>query len=443
MTAKSLTLTDPFGHQLAASRSTNCPLPWLQHRRDNGRAVWERLGLPTPSLEAWKYTNLRPLQRLDLAAATTSGAVTVPNSLLPKDMAGPRIVLVDGRLCPDFCSLANMPAGVRVVGLSTLLAETPALLEAHLGQRDDPEDALAGLNLALMEDGAVVMIDDGVVLKAAIEIVLIGTSQPQPRAWHPRLLVLVGAGASASIVEHHMGCQPPAASGSYLTNVVAEVSVGQDAELHHYKVQREAPGAWHLARTFVRIAAGGHYDNFALALGAHLCRNEVNAQIDGPNVMCRLNGAYVISGHQIADTTTFIDHAKPGSASREVYKGVIGGTGRAVFQGRILVRRDAQKTDGYQLNNALLLSDTAEIDSKPELEIYADDVKCSHGATVGDLDQEALFYMRSRGVPAAEARRLLITGFLGEAVDEIQEPDLQPLFRSLIEDALGSVEAAA
>jgi len=235
-------------------------------------------------------------------------------------------------------------------------------------------------------------------------------------------------------VEHHIGL----GTGATLANHVGEVFVGEGASVHHYKIQREHTNAFHLSHTAARVASKGVYDNFILTIGAKLSRNEVRSVLDGEHADTHVSGAYMVRGDQHVDTTTLIDHAQPCCTSREVYKGAIDGTARAVFQGKIIVRPGAQKTDGYQQNRALLLSDTAEIDAKPELEIYADDVKCSHGATVGELDEQALFYLRARGIDKETARGLLIVAFLAEALEEIPEENVREYFQTMVSNWLSA-----
>ena len=425
-------------------------LAWLAHQRETGIERFRAKGVPTPRTEAWKYTNLRALERIAFqppAANETALAFVSPSALpsvLPDGAAAVRLVFVDGRLHAGLSRTEGLPAGVRLLGLADALAREPGLVEGRLGRiASDLVEPLVGLNSALAEDGLVLLVDDGVAVAAPIEVVHLSATGDRAVAYHPRSLIAVGKGALVTLVEHHLGIAVGPAAGATFANHVTEIEVGAGATFHHYKVQREGQGAFHVARTLVRIAADGHYDNFALTSGARISRNEIHARLDGTGVMCRLNGAYLIGGNQHADTTTFIDHASPECGSREVYKGAIDGDARAVFQGKILVRRGAQKTDGYQINNALLLSDAAEIDSKPELEIYADDVKCSHGATVGELDAAQLFYLRARGLPLEQARALLIGAFLHEAVDEVQHEAVRDAFHAMLDGWLAAREASA
>jgi Fe-S cluster assembly protein SufD len=432
-------------HDRLAAGLPGAGLPWLDRLRGRALERFAQAGFPTPRTEAWKYTNLKELVRTSFAPAGAKGTANV--DLLPTVMpAGGtpyRLVFVDGALRPELSLADGLPDGVVLDGLARLLAGNPALVEEHLGRiEDDGAGALAALNGAFLADGLILLVPPGVRLERPVEAVFLGnggSGEGTPTAHHPRLLVSVGRGAEATLVEHHAGI----GTGAYFSNVVSEVSVGDGARLHHYKIQAEGEQAFHVATLFTRLGRDASYDNFALTLGARLSRNELRPVLAGTGTECRLSGAYLIHGDQHADTTGVIDHAVPHGTSRQVHKGVIDGRARAVFQGKIVVRPDAQKTDGYQLNRALLLSDHAEIDSKPELEIHADDVKCSHGATAGELDDDQLFYLRARGIGIEEARNLLIEAFLLEAVDEIRDETVRRAFGARVRDWLEARRPAA
>lgn len=427
-------LAAPWLDQLARVKGDlpGAALPWIRALREEGAARFAAVGLPTVRTEAWKYTSLRALEKIAFEPAAErhdrAGFDTLP-TVRPAGTTATRLVFVNGRFRPELSTTAGVPAGVELSGLGDALGRD-GWLEEPLGRiaELDPHPLVA-LNTAFLGDGAVVRIARGVEVPEPIELVYVSLGSDGPAvAFHPRTLIVAEPMSRAVVVEHHIGL----GDGATLANHVAEVSVGEGAALHHYKVQREGAQAFHLAHTAVRVARDGCYDSFILTAGARLSRNEVRTCLGGTGASCRLNGAYMVRGDQHVDTTTFIDHAEPHGSSREVYKGAVDDTARAVFQGKILVRRGAQKTDGHQLNRALLLSDTAEIDSKPELEIYADDVKCSHGATAGELADEQLFYLRARGIPREEARGLLIAAFLAEAIDEIPEAMVRERFQELV-----------
>jgi Fe-S cluster assembly protein SufD len=420
----------PFVDEVRVSRPDDAP--WTSALRQDGLDRYRESGFPTPRTEAWKYTNLRRLAGMDFAPSEAAPeGVAIPEDHLVKIDAF-RAVIINGRFQVNLSDLSGLPRGLRVEGLANMLRKSPAVLEPLLGQiavRDNRP--LTALNAAHLDDGLCVFVEKGVVLEKPIHIVSIGAPcGDEAASFHPRLLVSLGAGSVATIVESHVG------KGAYFSNGVAEFVVGADAVLNHYKIQEESDEAYHLADTTLRLEDRSTYDGFTFQSGSVLARNEIYACLDGEHVDCRVNAAYLGAGKQHIDNTVFIDHVKPGSRSREVCKGVLDDQSRAVFQGKILVRKDAQKTDGFQLNKALLLSRGAEIDSKPELEIYADDVKCSHGATVGELDADALFYLRSRGIDTVAARNLLISAFVAEAVAEIQSETVRNAVSDMVQEKL-------
>ena len=415
---------------------------WLRSLREDGLARFQALGLPTPKLEAWKYTNLRPLEKAGFApggAADQTVSIDWVPTLVKDRPAKHRLVFVNGRLRPDYSGLGDLPVGVTLEPLATTLAHDPGLLEQHVGRIGNAEEqAMLALNNAFMEDGFVLKVGAGVALQDPIEVVFIGGLSDQPLAYHPRNLILLDDNSRVTLIECHVGL----GQGSYLSNGATEIRVGQGATLRHVKVQAEAESGFHLNTTHVEVARDATYDTFGLSAGGQLARNEIAVRLNGTGAHCQLGGAYMVRGQQHCDNTTVIEHIAPQATSREVFKGVLDDKARAVFQGRIVVHRDAQQTDGHQLSKALLLSDGAEIDAKPELEIYADDVKCSHGATAGELDHDALFYLRARGIPEPAARRLLIQAFLAEALEEIEAEEIRTALTEKIEDWLTKAEHA-
>ena len=368
--------------------------------RANGAAAFRNDGLPGMRDEAWRFTSLRPLAETRFAEPLTP-VVDCAGLMarLPAPEA-PRLVFVDGRFRDDL-SVVPAHAAVRVGG--------PAY--GTLARPD--REQLVALNTMLAGDGAAIDVASGVDGGTLVLASLGSGASDRPVAFHPRHCVHLAAGASLTLIEVSLG------DGAYLHNPVFEVSVGEDAKLTHLRLQDESHAAFHLSTLYADIAARGTYDSFALTLGARLARMEVHARLGGVGASAHLNAAQLLGGTQHADFTTVVSHDAPSCASRQTVKNVLTGRSRGVFQGKIAVARDAQKTDGYQMNQALLLSPDAEIDSKPELEIFADDVKCSHGATVGELDAEQVFYLRSRGIAEADARAMLVRAFLAEALDPI------------------------
>ena len=392
---------------LARYDALKAQLPGDAGLRAAAAAAFAEAGLPGATQrrrpEAWKYTALRPLadMRFQSAVAPDVSGLLARAPLL----AAPRIVFVDGAFRAD---LSTPPAGF------ARFADRP-----DFGTLAWPDrEPLVMLNTMLAADGAIldVTADAGIV-----HLISIGTGET---AFHPRHAIRVAGGARLTLLETCIG------SGAYLHNPVTEVHVGGGGVVTHVRLQDESAKAFHLSTVYVSVADGGTYDSFTLALGGQIARNEVHARLLAPGAIAHLNGVQLLDGTRHADFTTVVRHEAPNGTSRQTVKNVLAGRSRAVFQGRIEVARAAQKTDGYQMNQALLLSPDAEIDSKPELEIFADDVKCSHGATVGELDAEQLFYLRSRGIPDAEARSMLVRAFLAEAIDVVADATI----RTILED---------
>ncbi|EFH09515.1 Fe-S cluster assembly protein SufD [Pseudoroseomonas cervicalis] len=383
-------------------------LPWLTALRERGIEAFRALGLPTRRVEAWKYTDLAPVAQAGFAEPLTpvDGALPLPRAAAPK-----RIVFVDGRYRAD---LSDSDAPVK-----SLAANLPAA-EGLLGSVARLDDLpLVALNTALFEDG--VLIDLGPGEDGGVVEVLHVTLADRPVAAHPRHLVRLAEGAKLVLIERAWGHGVGGTESRTLHSPVWEFAVGKAAHVTHARLQQESLSGVHLATTFARVEAEGTYDSFLLHAGAKLSRSEAHVVLAGPKAAAHLNGAQLLADGQHGDCTTFLDHAAPDCPSRQTVKTVLSGKSRGVFQGKIHVHQVAQRTDGYQMNQALLLSDQAEIDSKPQLEIYADDVKCSHGATVGELDEAQLFYLRARGIPEETARAMLIEAFLLEAVEGVAD----------------------
>ncbi len=404
-------------------------LPWLAKLREDGIERFASLGFPSRKVEAWKYTNLGPIRqtRFESALLKQNGGTAVGLPAIAVDQgAAHRLAFVDGRFRADLSNFGALPDGVELTSLGRLLATEPAALEGRIGAGAAAEqDGVLALTTALKDDGFVLRIKRGVVVEDPIEILFVGAAGTGPVAYFPRNLVVAEAGSTATIVEDHLGQR----DRIYFANGATEIFLEAGAALRHYKIQDESLGAFHLHGTYARLDRDASYESFVLSLGGRISRNEIRVVLDGPGVECQLNGAYAARGGQHVDHTTAVDHAKPRTTSRQLYKGVLDDTARAVFQGTVLVRPDAQKADGRQLSHALLLSDKAEIDAKPALNIWADDVKCSHGATAGALDDEALFYLRCRGIDEAEARRVLIRAFLDDVIDTIGLEVVRTAFR--------------
>ncbi len=394
-------------------------LDWLDSLREQGHARYAEMGLPTVKLEDWKYTNLQPVAETPYRPVSEAdGACSVDDvpSILPESTSGNRVVFVNGQARPDLSNLKDLPEGVRFEPLSHIMQSDPAWLESHLGKRaDDAGRAMLALNVAAMNCGYVLHVGRGVVLDTPIEVVFIGGLADAPVAYFPRNLIIMEEASQAEIIVHHAG----AGTGAYFSNSVSEISVAQSAVLRVRHIQQDAREATNISASYVDVARDGVYESFGLSIGGRLSRHETRMSLSGRGAACKIDGAYLLRGSEHCDNTLTVDHLVPDTTSDEMFKGVLDDQSRAVFQGKVIVHRDAQRSDGKMLNKTMLMSDTAEIDSKPELEIYADDVKCAHGATSGQVDKTALFYLRSRGIPEAQARNLLIRSFLGEVTERI------------------------
>jgi Fe-S cluster assembly protein SufD len=401
---------------------------WLTALRAEGAAAFERTGLPTQRQEAWKYTGLNRLK--DLAFAPS--APVRPATLEQKGLGeGYRLVFIDGHFDQEQSTICALPPGVVLGSLKT----HAALLEPFLGKQARPaQKPMVALNTAWIEDGLVLIVPRGVTLDAPIEVIFIASGDAA-RTTHPRHIVSLGDNAGATLIERH----PGGAEGGF-ANSVTEITLAAGSNLRHYIAHTEPDAATSVDTVAVEVGRDASYRSFALTAGGGLVRRETEVALAAPGAFAQVDGAYLVNGDRHADTTILIDHQAAHCASRQTQKGVIGDHGRAVYQGKILVRPGALKTDGYQLSQTLLLSPQAEIDVKPELEIHADDVKCSHGATVGRLDEDALFFLRARGIPEREARSLLIEGFIGGALDEIDRPAVRDAFGAIAADWLAQRE---
>jgi len=404
-----------------SSRLPGARLPWLASLRAAAAAAFRAQGLPSRRAEAWRYTDLRPIVEVEFAEPLLSVTAALP---LPAQRLPRRAVFVDGRFREGLSEL-----GDNAVALGSLAADLPAA-EGRLGRLARPEEhPLAALNTALFEDGLTVTVPAGIDA-GGLELSHFVLAAERPLACHPRHLIRLEAGARLLLLESAQGD----VATRYLHNPVFEIEIAEGASLVHVRLSQEGEAGFQLGTIYARIEAGGTYDNFTLNAGGRLVRNEIHAVLAGPEAACHMNGAQLLRDGQHADTTTVLDHAAPDCRSRQTYKTVLSGRSRGVFQGRIHVHQVAQRTDGYQMNQALLLSPEAEIDSKPQLEIYADDVKCSHGATVGALDADQLFYLRARGIPEPAARTMLIDAFLQDVVDTIAEGPARDAVATAIAD---------
>ena len=393
---------------------------WLQRVRKAAILRFSELGFPTSRQEEWKYTEVTPIQRIpfkpahyELDGLTVDGL----SQLTFGNLKCPRLVFVNGHYSSELSSLKGLPGAVQVRNLSEVLRQDPDLVKPYLSRYARCEDhSFVALNTAFIQEGAFVYIPKGKVILEPIHLLFLSTASEEAVVAHPRNLIVADSNSQVAIVESYVGLgQRP-----YFTNLVTEIVAGENAIVDHYKLQQESKQAFHIATLQVHQDRSSSVRTFSITLGGALTRNEVNAVLDGEGAECSLDGLYIISGRQHVDNHTRLEHAKSHCSSREVYKGILDQKATAVFHGRIVVHPGAQKTDSKQTNNNLLLSDEAQISTKPQLEIYANDVKCTHGATIGQLDEEALFYLRSRGIAKTTARSLLIYAFASQLVNQIK-----------------------
>jgi Fe-S cluster assembly protein SufD len=442
-------------HRDTATDLPGADLPWLARLREDAIDRFADEGWPTTRRENWRHTSLAFMaqQVLVVREAVTPEAVvaalraryqaargaahaparqgveSAPESA-PESASkdGHWVVFVDGHFAPALSAIGGLPGGVRIGSLADALGQTPEAVEAAFGEAGDGE-APAALNAALAADGAWIRLGRGVAVEPPIHLVFIGARVTDQ---HLRNLIVAETGAQATIVEHY----PVGAAGSTLTTAVTRVLAAQDSHVTHLKLQQEAPEAIHLATIEAEQARGAVFASHSLSFGARLARHDIRTRLAGEGAEALLNGLYHADGRRHVDHHTRIDHARPQGTSREFYRGLLDGSARGVFTGRILVAQNAQRTDAMQRCDNLLLSRLAEADARPELEIYADDVKCAHGATVGQLDEDALFYLRSRGVDAVHARQLLTYAFAAEVLDRIAHAPLRALGRAALLERL-------
>jgi Fe-S cluster assembly protein SufD len=385
----------------------------FEELRRAASARFRELGYPSTHDEDWKFTNLAPLTRISFGNAGP-GDFERAQELLRSAPDGPRLVFVNGRFAPAL-SNANEYATADLTRA-----------ENHVARYADyRRHSFVALNTASFEDGALVEIPRGAVVEDPIHLIYVSTDSGRPHATHPRSLIVAGEGSQASIGEVYLG------DGQYFTNAVTEVAAGAESSIEHCKIQQESADAFHIATIQIEQERGSVFRSQSFAFGGRLARTEINPVLEQGSE-CTLDGLYIVRDGQHVDTRTSIDHAKPHASSRELYKGILDGRASAVFNGKIIVRKDAQKTDAKQTNKNLMLSEDATINTKPQLEIFADDVRCTHGATVGQIDAEAMFYLRSRGVGVGAARKMLIDAFAGEIVDRVKSAALREYLGGLL-----------
>ena len=414
-------------YQLWHQSSAN-GLGWLDRLHKDGIAEFRERGFPKTDEEEWRLTNVAPIARTafklaepdhQLIAAPAAGQFSFG------DEAAAEIVFVNGHFSPALSRLENLPRGVRVGNLADVLETDAALIEPHLGRHAKIEQTpFVALNTGFIRDGAYVHFARGVMVDKPIHLLFVSAPGNEPAVSHPRVLVIAEENVIATIVESYVG----AARGAYFTNAVTELIVGENAHIDHCKLQQEALEAYHIASMRVELARSANFVSHSATLGGKLTRNDLAVMLNGEGADATLNGVVIIGGMQHCDNHTLLQHEKPNCPSHELYKHVLDGKATGVFKGKIFVQKDAQKTDSKQTSKSLLLSDEAAMNSQPALEIYADDVKCTHGSTTGPVDEEMVFYLRSRGVGLEAARHLLTYAFAADVTRRIK---VEPVRRRL------------
>jgi Fe-S cluster assembly protein SufD len=416
-------------HAAAAPSLPGAGSDWVAGLRRAALGRFTALGFPSPKDEHWRYTRLTPLAKraFRLAPRTCVGMDEddLAAYLLP-GLECHRLVFVNGWYAPQLSRRGPLPEGGTVGSLAQVLADAPDRLRPWL-EAGEYRNGFEALNGAFLGDGAVIHLDPDVVLERPVHLVFLSTRQAEATVAYLRNLVVAGRHSQARVIESYVG-----PSGEYFTNAVTTVSLGDGAILEHYKLQEESAKALHVARLDVRQGRDAHFTSHSVSFGGELTRNDVVASLDAEGAECRLNGLFMVDGRQHVDFHTSVEHERPHGTSREYFKGILGGRSRGVFNGRVHVHPGAQRTDSEQQNKNLLLSRDAEVDTKPELEIYADDVKCSHGATVGQLDPDMLFYLRARGIDETSARGLLTYGFAQDVIERMEVPSVRERIERLI-----------
>jgi Fe-S cluster assembly protein SufD len=401
---------------------------WIQRLRRAGVDRFGEVGLPCSKDEAWRFTSIAPIARVPFKPARPAelGRDDIARSSF-RDEAACELVFVNGHFTPQLSSIRALPRGVTAESFSTQMEQNGDLIEQHLGRYADlRKNPFVALNTGFAGEGAFVHIARGAVVEKPIHLLFVSTASREPAVAHPRVLVVAEDNSRATVVESYVGVGP----GNYFTNAVTEIVAGNDAHVDHYKLQQESLEAFHVATMQVHLGRSTHFVSHSATLGGRLTRNDLVCILDGEHAYATLNGLVIIGGEQHCDNHTLLHHEKPNCPSHELYKHVLNGRATCVFKGKIFVQKDAQKTNAKQNSKSLLLSDDAMMNSMPALEIYADDVKCTHGSTTGPVDEDMIFYLRTRGVGVEAARHLLTYAFAADVTRRIK---VNPVRRRLEE----------
>ena len=429
--------SDPYLDQFQRFEVAARQPSWLFPLRKAGMARFAELGFPTTRHEDYRFTNVAPIAKLAFRPVFEEHKNGLTADALAgmtfSKLAGHRLVFVDGQYVPELSSLGAVPAGVQVTNLKAALVSDSAVLEKHLGRYARTEDnAFAALNDAFFLDGAFIRVPRDQTVPEPIQLLFVSTAKEAGATTHPRNLILAEANSRLTVIENYL----TAGDAEAFTNSTTELVAEDNAVVEHVKFQDESLKSFHVATLQGRFGRASQVRMHSFALGARLSRNNIRVKLDGEGLESVLNGLYLTSGDQLADHHMIVEHTRPHCASHEYFNGILDDRSKGVFHGRILVRPLAQKTDAKQTNKNILLSDEATVDTKPQLEIYADDVKCTHGATVGQLNDEAIFYLRARGIGLETARRILIHAFAGEIIDRVKCESVREQLDKLVWDRL-------
>lgn len=410
---------------------------WVTSLRKAGISRFAEFGFPTLQDENWRFTNVAPIAKLPFQPVLEARTHGVKRETLEQfhfaNLKSSRLVFVDGHFAPELSNFQALPAGVTVVNLKAALQQNLPVLEKHLGKYAQLENSsFTALNTAFFTDGVLIHVPAGKSIPDPVQLVFVSTNREAGATVHPRSLVIAEANSQLTLLESYvsLGKEPT------FTNAAIEFVIGDNANVEHLKFQDEHLKAFHIGAIQAQMGKAANFISHSLALGAQISRNNINTVLGGEGIECVLNGLYIPKDDQLADHFMIVDHARPHCNSHEYFNGILDDRSKGVFHGRILVRQVAQKTDAKQTNKNLLLSDDATIDTKPQLEIYADDVKCTHGATVGQLNEESIFYLRARGIPLETARRMLIHAFAGEIIDRVRHEAIREEVDKIVWDRL-------
>jgi Fe-S cluster assembly protein SufD len=423
----------------AASRE----LPWLRKLRQEGFSRFAETGFPTLRTEDWRFTNISAISQTPFRLMHNGHRLPSRADIEPYRLAGAacQLVFVDGRFAAALSSVADLPKGVTVANLAGEIARRPAAIEPHLGRYLNIErDSFSALNTAFIEDGAYVHIGKGVVLESPVHLLFISVAHDVPTVSHPRNLIVAGENSQATFIEDYVSLGH---GEKALCNTATELIAGDHSLVSHYMIEREHEHAFNVSTLRIQQGRTADVASHSVLTGGALVRNNVHPVLAGEGAECLINGLFIGAGRQHLDNYMLVEHASPHCGSRQFYNGILDGHAHGVFHGRIIVHKDAQKTDAKQTNRNLLLSDTAQIDTKPQLEIYADDVKCTHGATIGQIEENALFYLRSRGIDETSARRLLLMAFASECLDRMKDGPARVHVEALIHRDLRRIAHAS